>query len=435
MDQIARQKQIDIKKFQGDKNLETRYSLPSEVKYCRKCVMSNQRPVSVVEHRAKTDDAKNTLAFDESGVCDACNFALRKSKINWHERRELLHDLCLKHKSKYDSSFNCVVPGSGGKDSFYAAHVLKYEFGMRPLTVTWSPNIYTDWGWKNHQAWLAAGFDNVLITPNKRTHRLLTRLSTEILFHPFQPFIIGQKLIAEKIANQYDIPLIFYGENEAEYGNPLSENDSSLRDKKFASTTDFESIVLGGVSVADLRSYFGLDDSDLAFYLPLDQRDLHRKRIETHYLGYYLRWHPQSCYYYSVENGGFEAAPERSPGTYSKYNSIDDKVDDFHYFTTRIKFGIGRATYDASQEIRSGDIEREEGVSLVRQFDHEFPQRFAEEFFQHISLPKDDFPVASNMFECPKMNLEYFCEVADSFRSPHLWKYTDGEWCLRHPLY
>ena len=71
--------------------------------------------------------------------------------------------------------------------------------------------------------------------------------------------------------------LIFYGENEAEYGNPLSENDSSLRDKKFASTTDFESIVLGGVSVADLRSYFGLDDSDLAFYLPLDQRDLHRK--------------------------------------------------------------------------------------------------------------------------------------------------------------
>ena len=106
---------------------------------------------------------------------------------------------------------------------------------------------------------------------------MLTRLSTEILFHPFQPFIIGQKLIAEKIANQYDIPLIFYGENEAEYGNPLSENDSSLRDKKFASTTDFESIVLGGVSVADLRSYFGLDDSDLAFYLPLDQRDLHEK--------------------------------------------------------------------------------------------------------------------------------------------------------------
>ena len=88
-------------------------------------------------------------------------------------------------------------------------YVLKYEFGMRPLTVTWSPNIYADWGWKNHQAWLAAGFDNVLITPNKRTHRLLTRLSTEILFHPFQPFIIGQKLIAEKIANQYDILSFF----------------------------------------------------------------------------------------------------------------------------------------------------------------------------------------------------------------------------------
>ena len=72
-----------------------------------------------------------------------------------------------------------------------------------------------------------------------------------------------------------------------------------------------------------------------------------------HYLGYYLKWHPQSCYYYAVEHGGFQASPERTPGTYSKYNSIDDRIDDFHYYTTFIKFGIGRATYDAAQEIRS----------------------------------------------------------------------------------
>ena len=85
---------------------------------------------------------------------------------------------------------------------------------------------------------------------------------------------------------------------------------------------------------------------------------------------------PQSCYYYSVENTKFEASPERTSGTYSKYNSIDDKVDDLHYYTTFIKFGIGRATYDASQEIRSGDITREEGISLVNKFDGEFPKDF-----------------------------------------------------------
>ena len=57
----------------------------------------------------------------------------------------------------------------------------------------------------------------------------------------------------------------------------------------------------------------------------------------------------------------FQCSPERTTGTYQTYTSIDDKIDDFHYHTTYIKFGIGRATYDASQEIRSGDITREEG--------------------------------------------------------------------------
>ena len=94
-----------------------------------------------------------------------------------------------------------------------------------------------------------------------------------------------------------------------------------------------------------------------------------------HYLGFYLKWDPQECYYYAVENTGFEANPERTPGTYSKYSSIDDKIDMFHYFTTLIKFGIGRATYDAAQEIRNGKITREEGVHLVQKYDQEFPEK------------------------------------------------------------
>ena len=138
-------------------------------------------------------------------------------------------------------------------------------------------------------------------------------------------------------------------------------------------------ITLGGVSLSDLVNYFGLTRSDLHFYLPLKMSEVLSQKIETHYLGYYVPWHPQACYYYAVEHGGFEASPEQTPGTYSKYNSIDDKVDDFHYYTTGVKFGLGRASYDASQEVRSGDIDREEAVALVTKFDHEF-QRFAGEF-------------------------------------------------------
>ena len=108
--------------------------------------------------------------------------------------------------------------------------------------------------------------------------------------------------------------------------------------------------------------------------MPADPEALEATKTEVHYLGYYLKWHPQSCYYYCQEHGGFQPSPERTPGTYSKYNSIDDRIDDFHYYTTFTKFGIGRATADAAQEIRSGDITRDEGVALVRRYDGEFPE-------------------------------------------------------------
>ena len=120
-----------------------------------------------------------------------------------------------------------------------------------------------------------------------------------------------------------------------------------------------------------MKEDFGVANG-LEAYMPIDPKIVKNNDIQVHYLGYYLNWHPQSCYYYAVENGGFIPSPERTPGTYSKYNSIDDKIDDFHYLTTGIKFGIGRASYDAAQEIRSGDITREEGVALVRRFDMNF---------------------------------------------------------------
>jgi len=179
---------------------------------------------------------------------------------------------------------------------------------------------------------------------------------------------------------------------------------------------------------------FGLEKNDLVPYLPPRRDRMVEKKIDVHYLGYYLPWHPQSAYYYAVENGGFQASPERTPGTYSKYNSIDDRIDDLHYYTTGAKFGLGRASYDAAQEIRSGDINREEGVALVKKFDHEFPDRFMPELLDYMSLPESEFPKASSMFEKPIMDRQYFDDLVDNFRSPHLWKWA-GRWELRNTLW
>jgi N-acetyl sugar amidotransferase len=419
----------------SSQNLEAYYGLPKDVAYCKKCVISNQRPNSTVEFAHNKDSQKKTINFNEDGICDACSFADHKQKnISWDDREKELMELCDRHR-KNDGSFDCLVPGSGGKDSFYTSHVLKYKYGMHPLTVTWAPHIYTDWGWKNFQAWIHSGMDNFLCTPNGRTHRLLTRLSVDNLFHPFQPFILGQKSLAAKMAILHNIPLVFYGENEAEYGNPLADNTSAKRDWKYATGSDPSKIHISGVSINELDKEYKISKNDLQFYMPADPQKLEKLNVEVHYLGYYLPWHPQGCYYYSVEHGGFQASPERTPGTYSKYNSIDDKIDDFHYYTTFIKFGIGRATYDASQEVRNGEINREEGVSLVKRFDGEFPERFAEEISQYLSVPEKEYSEVSKKFQDPVVDKNYFKTLAEKFRSPHLWKKEDGEWKLRHTVW
>lgn len=436
MERIHVPKEIDKSKFAADaRNPEAKYGLPEEVVFCKKCVISNQRPNSAVEYNHTKESKKETIHFDENGVCDACNFAEKKhNQIDWDERERHLRELLDKHRSK-DGSYDCIVPGSGGKDSFYASHILRTKYGMHPLTVTWAPHVYTEWGWKNFQSWIHAGHDNYLMTPNGRIHRLLTRLAVDNLFHPFQAFMFGQKSLAPKMALMFNIPLVFYGENEAEYGNPIGDTDSAKRDWSYFTTEDQSKAYLGGVSVADLKKNFDVEQCDLAPYLPANPEEIEKKNIEVHYLGYYLKWHPQACYYYAVEHGGFEASPERTPGTYSKYNSIDDRIDDFHYYTTGTKFGIGRATYDAAQEIRSRDITREEGVALIKRYDHEFPERFAEEIFKYLSIPATEFPEASKMFEQPIMDRAYFMKLADSFRSPHLWKWENGQWKLRHAVW
>ncbi|MGA7678080.1 MAG: N-acetyl sugar amidotransferase [Dehalococcoidia bacterium] len=398
--------------------LEAYYGLPEKVIFCKFCVMSNQRPASYPEFKHTPQRKAPTLHIDDEGACDACRYAEKKLNIGWKKREEELLKLLDTYR-RNDGYYDCVVPGSGGKDSAYAAHILKYKYGMHPLTITWPPILYTDYGWRNFRNWIEiGGFDNVTFKPNGKVHRLLTKLAIENLLHPFQTFILGQKNLAPKIALQYKIPLIFYGEPEVEYGNPIAETQTSLRDNSYHAMRDLSEIRLAGVSISELREKHGLSLNDLMVYLPASASELENSKIEVHYLGYYLKWTPQESYYYAVEHTGFQARPFRAEGTYSKYNSIDDKIDDLHYYTTYIKFGLGRASYDASQEIRNKHLTREEGVALVRRFDGEFPQRYFQEVMDYI-----------------EMKAEHFHELCDKARSPHLWKKEGVEWKLRYPVW
>ena len=393
--------------------------LPINVAFCKNCVISNQRPSSSVEFKNRVTDAKGTIEFDVDGVCSACRFNEKKDQeIDWDLRKGKLLELLDKYR-RNDGGYDVLVPGSGGKDSAFTSHVLKYKYGMNPLTVTWAPHKYTEIGWKNFENWIhVGGLDNLLFTPNGKLHRYLTQQAFLNLLHPFQPFIIGQRIIGPAMAAKFGVKLVMYGENQAEYGNSIEENSTPTMNTKFFSNSNPESLIVGGKSIKEIVQEGQFNLNDFAPYIPPNVKYLDQHEIQVHYLGYYLKWDPQECYYYAVENTGFEANTERTEGTYSKYSSIDDQIDMFHYFTTLIKFGIGRATYDAAQEIRNGKISRIEGINLVKKYDLEFPKKYFMEFLEYIDI-----------------NEKTFHETIDKFRPAHLWDKDSNGWRLRHTVW
>lgn len=382
------------------KDTQNRYNLPSEVKYCTKCTISNQRP---------------RITFDEHGVCAACQYAeFKKTKINWEERDKELKALCDKHR-RNDGSYDVIVPSSGGKDSAFVAYQLKYKYGMNPLTVTWSPHLWTQDGFNNFQGHIhVGGFDNVLGTPNGAVHRKLTKISFEVLGDPFQPFIYGQTHYPMQMALKHNVSLIMYGENgEVEYGGNMKNAFKPNRDWK----TDHKEHYFSGLAPEDLLEY-GISSNDILPYMAPDNDKLEKLGLDIHFFGYYKKWIPQELYYHAVEHTGFKPRYARNEGTYSKYASFDDQIDGFHYYLSYIKFGIARATADTAHEIRDGHISREEGISLIRRFDGEFPHEHFKTFLEYCNITE-----------------EHYHEVIDSWRSPHLWDKKNGKWELKYPIW
>ena len=398
-----------------DGHLEVKYGLPPTVEFCRKCVLSNQRPTPSVVVADQRHSKKHTVPFVD-GVCEPCRVVAKKADIDWDERGRRLEELLAPYRSR-NGSYDCLVPGSGGKDSVYQAHTLMTKYGMHPLTVTWAPHLYTDVGWRNFTSWVhKGGFDNFLFTPDGQIHRKLTELAYRNLLHPFQPFIFGQRHYPMRMAKLLGIPLIFYGECHAEYGGHEGEDETSVVHPYLHTGDPDGDIHIGGVPIDALRAD-GISRQRLSAYLPMREEEIRAAGIGVHYLGYFVPWVPQQNYYYAVEHTDFEANTERTDGTYSKYNSIDDKLDGFHYWCAHVKFGIGRCTQEAAQEIRHGHITREEGVALVRRFDGEFPERYFAEVLDYMNMDRDEF-----------------FAVADSFRSPHLWRRDDESYQLRHTV-
>jgi N-acetyl sugar amidotransferase len=385
---------MNIKK----KNLIKLYNLPKKVIFCKKCVMSNQRP---------------RITFNKQGICSACQFSYYKNnKINWKKREDELLRLLDKHRSK-TNKHDIIVPCSGGKDGSFVAHQLKFKYGMNPLCVTWSPIVSTKIGKLNLTNFINTGFDHIMGKPKRDIYHKLTGLSFSNIGDPFQAFIYGQFNYPAKIALENNISIMMYGENgEVEYGGDMKYafkpyNDFKVKDKHYFSK----------FPVSEWEKY-KIKKKDLAAFEAPPESEIKKNNIRMYFFGYYKYWDTQENFYYCQKHTGFKVNPDRTEGTYSKYASLDDKFDGFHYYLMYIKFGLGRATSDAAHEVRDDKIRREEGVYLVNKYDGEFPNKYYNLFLKYCGISEAQFT-----------------KIIDSWRSPHIWKKEKGKWKLRTSLY
>ena len=367
----------------------------TRVRYCRACLMPDTRP---------------RIVFDEAGVCNACHNARDKQAIDWQARRAEF--LAIVEQSRAEGPYDCIVPWSGGKDSSSIAHKLKFEFGLNPLLVTFSPLQPTEVGVHNREELLKLGFDHLMVRPDQRVSRALARRFFIERGNPKVHWDAGVNAVPVQVAVNYRIPLIFYAEHgESEYGGRvLSEEHKKLRD--LAEVLEHQ---IGDHPLNWVDDQVG--ENDLAPYAYPEPDAVERVGVKALYFAYFFKWSMFENYQYIKDKMDFRTAPKgRTDGTFTDFDSLDDKIDNLYYYMQFIKFGFGRATRDASRMIQNGHLGRAEGLELVRKHDDEFPATFFDENLDYLGLSAPEFT-----------------ETVDLHRNSEIWEFAGNRWQLRFP--
>lgn len=367
-----------------------------DIVFCTKCLTSSARP---------------RVAFDTQGVCNACHNQLERSAIDWNSRKSEFTALI--QSMGRSNGYDCIVPWSGGKDSSSIAYKLKYEWGLNPLLVNYSPMLPTDVGMHNRSALLDAGFDCVSVTPNRRVLRILARRFFIERGNPKVAWDAGINSFPMRVSVAYRIPTVFYAEHgESEYGGRvLSEEHKKKRD-----LAEVLENYVGDSAENWEDSDVSLDD--LAVYLYPDRDELDELGSTAYYFGYYFPWSVSDNYQYIKSKIDFRCHPGgRTPGTMTNFDSLDDKIDGIYYYMQLIKFGFGRASRDASRLIHNGVFDRETALRQASKYEEEFPGEYLEEVLEFLSLTVNEF-----------------WEIVDSHRNEEIWCRNNGGWTLRHPL-
>jgi len=343
------------------------------IRYCTKCLFPDTKP---------------NLGFDENGVCDACRYVELKKKIDWKAKKEELRKILDKYRSNDNSKYDCIIPVSGGKDSHFQSIVLKNEFEINPLLVSFRPRDWTDLGRDNLENLKSLGFDCIEVSTNPIVYKKLAKFGLENLGDVAWPEHMGIFALPFQMATSYNIPLIVWGENSAlEYGGPEAIAKQSFFDKKHDDKhgSYFQDQIQG----VDMVKH-GYKLSELKPYIYPPDEEIERVGIVKIFLGSFVNWNARKQLEI-VKKHGFSVNDEPNEGTFTNYENLDTKYVGLHDYFKWLKFGYGRATDHASIDIRNGRLTREEGLKLVKHHEGKIPTKYLDDFLNEFGYSKEEF--------------------------------------------
>lgn len=352
------------------------------LKYCVRCLLPDSKP---------------DLRFNAEGVCAACQAYEDRGEVDWDARHAEFMGIVEKYRDPTHTRWDCIIPVSGGKDSTFQV-IKMLELGLRPLCVTATTCDLSDIGLENIENIKQLGVDHVTFSPNPVVRRKLNRIGLEEVGDISWPEHVGIFTIPVRVAVQFGVPLVIWGENsQNEYGGPEAATASRTLDRRWLE--EFGGLL--GMRVSDLGETRGIAVGDLAPYTYPSADDLERVGVTGLFLGHFFPWDGLSNALIARASG-FKTLGSVVEGSMVDYENIDNYQVGIHDYFKFLKFGFGRATDIASLHVRRGRLTREQAVDIVRRHDGKFPWTYLgkplADILKPLGVGLDEFMAICNRF-------------------------------------
>ena len=367
------------------------------IKYCKSCTT----PIS----------SAIPIELDDSGICSGCVTANERSVINWERRRILFENLIDDYKSK-DNYYDCIIPVSGGKDSYWQIHKIK-EYGLNPLLVTYHQNNYTETGMENLINMRDVfNSDHIFFTSSintiKKMNRVCQRLMGDMNWHCHA----GILTYPIRVAVEKNVPLIIWGEHGfMDLGGMHSYKDFVEFTYRFRLEHGLRGYEWFDIMEASRNYNDEIVERELIPYKYPTDEQIEKIGVRGVYLSNFFKWEANVHGPLMVKKYNFKESKDSFERTYRKMSNLDDMHDNgIHDYMKWIKFGYGRATDHTTKDIRAGRMTRDKGIKEVLNRDH-IKSKDLKRWLNYVSWTED-----------------YFDAEADKFRDPKVWWIKGGRW-------